>query len=205
MLTNGLCDSSPMQVKPDWNLIYPLSEFYEQSGLSLPPVARIEGREMPAPYRSLLVHDRDMTPTLEEAYGRGVRLRVLAYQLLGNVVSRQVALLARGRERPVAFGAIKIDLEPFPEPARSLVLELKQPLGTILRTQGIEHTSRPDAFVRIESDALINGALQLCGSCELFGRRNVILDSEERVLAQVVEILPPSNGFSHPERDRESQ
>ncbi len=194
-----------MQVKPDWNLIYPLSEFYERSGLSLPPVARIEGREMPAPYRSLLVHDRDMTPTLEDAYGRGVRLRVLAYQLLGNVVSRQVALLARGRERPVAFGAIKIDLEPFPEPARSLVLELKQPLGTILRTQGIEHTSRPDAFVRIESDALINGALQLRGSCELFGRRNVILDSKERVLAQVVEILPPSNGFSHPERDRESQ
>ena len=57
-----------MQVKPDWNLIYPLSEFYEQSGLSLPSVARVEGQDIPARYRSLLVHEHDMTPTLEDAY-----------------------------------------------------------------------------------------------------------------------------------------
>jgi len=54
----------------------------------------------------------------------------------------------------------------------------------------------------VESDALINGALQLSGTHQLFGRRNVILDSEERILAQVVEILPPSNGISFPERVR---
>ena len=202
MLTEGLSYSSPMQVKPDWNLIYPLSEFYEQSGLSLPPVARVEGVDMPAPYWRLLVHDRDMTPTLEDAYGRGIRLRVLQYQLRDNVVARQVALLAEGREKPVAFGAIKIDLEHFPPRARRLVLERKHPLGTILRTQGVEHSSRPDVFVRIESDALINGALQLSGAQQLFGRRNIILDSEERILAQVVEILPPSNGISRPERER---
>jgi len=200
MLTEGLSYSSPMQVKPDWNLIYPLSEFYEQSGLSLPSVARVEGLDMPAPYRSLLVHDRDMTPTLENAYGRGIRLRVLQYRLRDNVVSRQVALVAQGSEKPVAFGAIKIDLKYFPQRARRLILERKQPLGTILRTQGIQHSSRPDVFVRVESDALINGALQLTGTHRLFGRRNVILDSEERILAQVVEILPPSNGISHPER-----
>jgi chorismate-pyruvate lyase len=189
-----------MQVKPDWNLIYPLSEFYEQAGLSLPSVARVEGRDMPVPYRSLLVHDRDMTPTLEDAYGSGIRLRVLEYQLRDNVVSRQVALIAEGREKPVAFGAIKIDLENFPARARRLILKLKQPLGAILRTQGVAHVSRPDVFVQVESDALINDALQLEGVHQLFGRRNVILDAEARILAQVVEILPPSNGISHPER-----
>lgn len=202
MLTKGLSYSSPMQVKPDWNLIYPLSEFYEQSGLSLPPVVRVEGRDMPAPYRSLLVHEHDMTPTLEDAYRASVRLRVLQDQFRDGVVSRQVALVAEGREKPVAFGAIKIDLEYFPDRARRLVLERKQPLGTILRMQGIEHASRPDAFVRVTSDAVINDALQLGGNHQLFGRRNVILDSEERILAQVVEILPPSNGISHPEKDR---
>jgi chorismate-pyruvate lyase len=189
-----------MQVKPDWNLIYPLSEFYEQAGLSLPSIARVEGRDMPAPYRSLLVHERDMTPTLEDAYGGGIRLRVLEYQLRDHVVSRQVALIAEGSERPVACGAIKIDLGNFPPRARHLVLELKQPLGTILRTQGVPHISRPDAFMQVTSDALINGALQLDGAHQLFGRRNVILGAEGRILAQVVEILPPSNGISHPER-----
>ena len=191
-----------MQVKPDWNLIYPLSEFYEQAGLSLPSVARVEGQDIPAPYRSLLVHEHDMTPTLEDAYCRSIQLRVLQYQLRDNVVSRQVALVVEGNEKPVAFGAIKIHLEHFPPRARRLVLERKRPLGTILRTQGVEHTSRPDAFVRVTSDAVINGALQLSGSYELFGRRNVILDSEQRTLAQVVEILPPSNGISHSEKDR---
>jgi hypothetical protein len=77
---------------------------------------------------------------------------------------------------------------------------LKQPLGTILRTQGVPHISRPDAFMQVTSDALINGALQLDGAHQLFGRRNVILGAEGRILAQVVEILPPSNGISHPER-----
>jgi len=194
-----------MQVKPDWNLIYPLSEFYEQAGLSLPSVARVEGQDIPAPYRSLLVHEHDMTPTLEDAYRRSIQLRVLQYQRRDNVVSRQVALVVEGNEKPVAFGAIKMHLEHFPPRARRMVLERKQPLGTILRTQGIEHTSHPDAFVRVTSDAVINGALQLSGSYQLFGRRNVILDSEQRTLAQVVEILPPSNGISHPEKDREKR
>jgi len=194
-----------MQVKPDWNLIYPLSEFYEQAGLSLPSVARVEGQDIPAPYRSLLVHEHDMTPTLEDAYRRSIQLRVLQYQRRDNVVSRQVALVVEGNEKPVAFGAIKMHLEHFPPRARRMVLERKQPLGTILRTQGIEHTSHPDAFVRVTSDAVINGALQLSGSYQLFGRRNVILDSEQRTLAQVVEILPPSNGISYPEKDREKR
>ena len=198
LLTKRLCVSSPLQVKPDPNLIYPLSEFYEQTGLSVPSVVRAEGADMPEPYRSLLVHEHDMTPTLEHAYGRSIQLRVLQYQLRRDVVSRQVALVAEGIKRPVAFGAIKIELENFPPLAKRLVLERKEPLGTILRTQGIDHMSRPNAFVRIASDPVITGALQLSGHYQLFGRRTVILDSWHRLLAQVFEILPPSNGISTP-------
>jgi len=148
-----------MQVKPDWNLIYPLSEFYEQLGLSLPSVARVEGQDIPAPYRSLLVHEHDMTPTLEDAYRGSIQLRVLQYQLRDHVVARQVALIAEGSEKPVAFGAIKIHLEHFPPRARRLVLERQQPLGTILRAQGVEHTSHPNAFVRVTSPPVTRNAL----------------------------------------------
>src|SRR6266702_1049221 len=42
------------------HLFYPLNEFYEQAGLPLPSVAEVEARDVPEPYRSLLVHDRDM-------------------------------------------------------------------------------------------------------------------------------------------------
>jgi chorismate-pyruvate lyase len=194
-----------MQVKPELNLIYPLSEFYEQAGLSLPSAARADVGDVPEPYRSLLVHEHDMTPTLEDAYRQTIQLRVLQYQFRDNMVLRQVALVVQGSEKPVAFGAIKIHLEHFPAQARHLVLARKQPLGTILRTQRMQHTSHPDAFMRVASDSVINGALHLSGSHQLFGRRNVILDSVRRTLAQVVEILPPSNGISHPEKDREAR
>ena len=188
-----------MQVKPNCDMIYPLKEFYEQSALPLPSFARIEGPDMPEPYRSLLVHERDMTPTLEEACGCNIRLCVLRHKQRVNLVSRQVTLVPEGSEKPVAFGAIRIDLEYLSPEARGLVLERRQPLGTILRTQGIEHVSRPSAFFQVRSDALINSALQLSGDCVLFGRRNVITDAAQRTLAEVVEILPPSNGISHPE------
>jgi chorismate-pyruvate lyase len=192
-------------VNPNRNLIYPLNEFYEQSGLRLPAAAPLEGHDMPEPYRSLLVHERDMTPTLEDVYQRNIQLRVLHYALSGNVVSRQVVLIPEHDARPVAFGAIKIHLENFPAQARPEVLESKRPLGTILRTQGIPHAGRPNGYIQVRTDAVIESALQLIGPNLLYGRRNIIVDADQRILAQVVEILPPSNGNAHGERDREQR
>jgi chorismate-pyruvate lyase len=181
-----------MLTNPELNLFYPLNEFYEQSGLSLPSVVRVEGGDVPEPYRSLLVHDRDMTPTLENACGRSVELRVLQYSLSDGVFSRQIVLVPEGGAKAVVFGAIKIYLQYFPPEAKRLVVERRHPLGTILRTQGISHTSRPDAFFQVEADAAINGALGLAGEHVLYGRRNVLLDSSQNTLARVLEILPPA-------------
>ena len=185
-----------MQASPEPTLIYPLDEIYEKAGLPLPPMASIDGSEVPEPYRSLLVHTGDMTPTLETAYGRNIRLRVLQRTLADNVLSREVALVPEGQAAPVAFGFIKINLDHFSEQARQLVLECRQPLGAILRSQAIAHTSHPDTYIRLTADPLIGWALRLTEPCVLYGRRNVIVDATERTLAHVVEILPPANGFA---------
>ena len=192
-----------MQATRDLNLFYPLNEFYEQSGQPLPSVARVEAEEMPEPYRSLLVHESSMTLTLEKAYQRGVRLRVLKSALFGNVLSRQVVLVLDGDATVVEFGGIKIHLQHFPPQARQLVLEGKQPLGSILQSQGIEPASRPEYYIQVMADALIAGALHLAGPCLLYGRRSALLDSSRRTLAEIVEILPPANGFSGLEKRRE--
>jgi chorismate-pyruvate lyase len=191
-----------LQEKVSSHLIYPLNEFYEQLGLPLPMAARLEGREMPEPYRSLLVHHRDMTPTLEQAHDRRIRLRVLQYAVAEDVMSRQVVLVPENETQPVAFGAIKINLQHFHGEAKRLVLERKLPLGTILRTEGMEHSGRPDAYIRMTPDALIHSALGLRESTALYGRRNVIAGSGGKTLAQVVEILAPRNGTSRAERNR---
>jgi chorismate-pyruvate lyase len=183
-----------MQVITDWNVLQPLAEFYEESGLALPAVSLIEGQDVPEPYRRLLVHHRDMTPTLEAAYGQTVHLRVLKHTLRDDVFSRQVLLVLPDGSTVVEFGGIKIYLEHLPEDARRLVLEKRQPLGTILHTQRVAHESHPAAYLRVTADPLMCEALDLAEPRVLYGRCNVLSDPSRNVLARVVEILPTWNG-----------
>lgn len=172
-------------------LLYPLGEFYAQAGLALPPVKRVEGADIPEPCRQLLVHDRDMTPTLEAFHGERIHLRVLARRLDGDAYARQVVLTLNGSARPVEFGAIMIHLQHFPPAAREEILEGRRPLGTILHVHDITHQSRPQAFLHLIPDAVIQEALQLNAPFPLYGRRNVIRDLTGNELADIVEILPP--------------
>ena len=185
-----------MRVTPDATLIYPLDEFYERSGLRLPQIVPLAGGEVPEPYRGLLVHERDMTPTLEGAYGKDIHLHVLQRTVADGVLSREVVLVPKGASTPVAFGVIKIHLEHLTEHARALVLQGRQPLGAILRSQAIAHASHPDMYFRVTADGLIQKALHLAEPCLLYGRHNVIREGAGRTLARVVEILPPANGLA---------
>jgi chorismate-pyruvate lyase len=174
------------------NLLYPLDAFYAQAGRGLPVVGPVRGEEVPEPYRQLLVHDRDMTPTLEAFHEERIHLRVLARRLDGEALWRQVVLTLDGSGRPVEFGAIVIHLRHFPPTARQEVLDGWRPLGSILHDHRIEHQSRPLMFLRVTSDDVMNEALQLTGPQALYGRRNVIRNLAGHELADILEILPPS-------------
>ena len=173
------------------SVAYPLDEFYARSGLTLPPLDQIDGEAVPEPYKSLLVHERDMTSTLETFHKGGVHLRLVSRQQSGDDYSREVVLALDGSETPVEFGAIRIHLGRFPEKARAEILQERFPLGHILKDCAIDYVSRPKAFLRIASDKTINGLLNLTGAHLLYGRRNTLLDPAGRSLAEIVEILPP--------------
>lgn len=174
------------------DIIHPLDDFYAQAGEPLPPYERIPGEGMPEPYRSLLVHQNDMTPTLEKFHKREIHIRVMGRRRKGNEYFREVVLLLDETNEPVEFGAIKINLDRFPEGARDQILNEVRPLGTILRECVIVHDSRPKAYLRFATDKLINEALQLRGAHMLYGRRNTLFDPEGLPLAEIVEILPPT-------------
>lgn len=172
---------------------YPLDEFYALAGRELPQIEPVKGDEVPEPWRTLLVHHNDMTPTLEHFHGDNVWLHVISRRHRGDFYFREVVLLTERDQRPIEFGAIKIDLMRFPCAARPRILEEHQPLGGVLRDYKVSHTSRPKAYLRVEADDFINNALQLKGRQTLYGRRNTLFDPEHRPLAEIVEILPPSN------------
>ena len=176
---------------PALPLVHPLDQFYARSGLTLPPWETVEGEAVPEPFKLLLVHQNDMTSTLENFHGAAVHLRVLGRERRGGEYFREVVLHLEGTERPVEFGAIKIHLDRFSADARARILEEHWPLGHILKDCAVPYTSRPQAYLRIASDELINRVLRLTGANVLYGRRNTLLNVAGQPLAEIVEILPP--------------
>lgn len=180
---------SPVAALP---FVYPLDDFYARAGLPLLAIERIQGEEMPEPYRSLLVHERDMTPTLEKFHNSQIHLRILKREQRGDFYFREVALLLDGSETPVEFGANKVSLVLFPPKARQLILEERLPLGRILKECEIGHTTAAKAFFRVAPDELISSVLHLRTPASLYGRRATIFDAQKRPLSEIVEILPPA-------------
>jgi chorismate-pyruvate lyase len=172
-------------------LLFPLDRFYAAQGTELPSIEQIESNELPQPYRSLLAHDRDMTSSLERHFGQGLHLRVLGLRRSAEVLRREVVLLTDEDKRAVEFGAIEIQLSPFDQSPREQILAARLPFGLILRRFGIVHRSRPSAYLVLESEPVIAGALELKKPSRLYGRHNQLFDDRDRLLAEVVEILPP--------------
>ena len=175
---------------PD-SFLYPLSEFYSRAKLPLPRIEMIPGDAVPEPYRKLLVHHHDMTPTLEAFHNSRIHLEILSRDRRGGFYFREVALRLDHDEKPVEFGANKIYLGMFPEDAQELIGMEQVPLGSILRDCGVKHQTEAKAFLRVEPDELIVKALELEAAVPLYGRKAVISDLTGKPLSEIVEILPP--------------
>lgn len=170
---------------------FPLKEFYAHAGLPLPHVEVIAGDQIPEPYRTLLVHANDMTPTLEEFHRDSIHLEILRTERRGPFYFREVILRLNGNDRAVEFGANKIHLACFPEDAQALILEEYFPLGRILKECSVRHSTEAKAFLKVESDSVMGGAFGLQTPTSLYGRKALIVDLHHRPLSEIVEILPP--------------
>lgn len=183
-MTGPFSSSSP-------DFTQPLADFYVQAGLPLPRIDRIAGTDMPEPYRTLLVHEDDMTPTLERYHGRRIHLHVVRSERNGDSYHREVVLLLNGSEQPVEFGANRVTLDLYPLAAQELILKEYIPLGTILADFKIRHTCHPSAYLELTADTLMGKELHVEQGRLLYGRRNTLRDPQGRVLSEILEILPP--------------
>ncbi len=149
---------------------------------------------IPQPYRDLLVHDRDMTPTLEAFHGEPIQLRVMSRDARFGILFREVVLVTTESAKPVEFGAIRIRLDGFGASAQELIREGLLPLGTVLKRENVPHRSDPQRYLRVEPDQVVTRALELEARGPLYGRHNLISGEDGRVLAEMVEILPLWSG-----------
>lgn len=175
---------------PD-SFIYPLSEFYAHARLPMPGIEKIPGDTVPEPYRSLLVHNNEMTPTLETHHESSIHLELVRCERRGDFYFREVVLRLDTDDKPVEFGAIKVYIARFPDDAQDLILREELPLGRIILECGVAHHTEAKSFLRVQSDALMQDKFNLESAVTLYGRKAVISDPQGRPLSEIVEILPP--------------
>ncbi len=170
--------------------LMPLHYFYERRNLGLPDFHFLGGSEVPEPYRSLLVHSSDMTPTLAAFHGSSLSLKVHEHESSENFEMRLVTLHSQLSNQPVEFGAIAIQLENFPAGMAHEVTDRQKPLGGLLAEFHVSHHGAPVAYFSVPADELIASALNQKVGDILYGRCNQLHDDAGIVFADIVEILP---------------
>ncbi len=178
-------------VRTGRDLVFPLGLAYQQAGLPPPKAVAIAAADIPLPYRALLVHERDMTVTLEEHWGGRVVLRVLSVFTNRSWYVRRVLLSHEYSGRPVEMGAIRIDLDAFAPRIRAHILRNDVPLGRLLRDGGVNYLSRPKLFLSVTPNSEMMGVFWMREPRALYGRRTEVLVSDRKV-GDIVEILPPA-------------
>ena len=166
--------------------------FCAQFQRPLPTLQAVTAEQVPEPYHQLLVHDHDMTGTLERFHNDTIHLQTLEVirDVQKELLYRQV-LLKTEQEKVVEFGAIKIYLTGFGEPALSKILGCLQPLGGILNELNIDYHGRPYGYFRVSSQDPLPGLLSFSSGQTLYGRQNRLERPDGSVIADVLEILPP--------------
>lgn len=170
-------------------LLYPLDAAYRRAGIDPPSAHAVAAEAIPPPYRSLLVHENDMTVTLERYFGGRIVLRPLGVFTRGRSYFRRVLLVHEETGQPVEMGAIRIRLDAFDAALRGKVLRNEVPLGRILRDGRVDCRSVPKAFLEIAPNPEIMGVFWMREARPLYGRRTEIV-REGRKIGDIVEILP---------------
>ncbi len=181
--------SSRQNVPRRRSLLYPLDLVYRRAGIDIPAFEVVAPDAIPLPYRALLVHDSDMTLTLERHFGGRVVLRPLSTFSLGGSYFRRVLLVQEYAGQPVEMGAIRMELDAFDAPLRRQILDNEIPLGSLLRDRRFEYASRVKAFLQLMPNPEMMGVFWMREPRVLYGRRTEIV-RRGRKIGDIVEVLP---------------
>jgi chorismate-pyruvate lyase len=171
--------------------LYPLTDLCSRSGRVLPEAVPVDPNSIPGAYRRLLVHDRDMTPTLEAHYGDRIHIEVLHMMREKQIYWREVVLRLDGSDRPVQYGASRTCLDRFPADAAAWVLQGRTPLGTIMKMWEIAHVCRPYRFLKVTPTAELAVLFGMPTPSPLYGRQNRITNPAGEWLIDVIEVVSP--------------
>ena len=169
------------------DLLAPLRRYYSADA----PVTFVAREALPEGERRLLVHDGDMTSRLGAHHGSVITLEAHEMTVADGYLHRVSILRRRDTGAAVEFGAIRIALDGFAAGPRGQIERAELPLGAVLVENVIPFTSHPGGFFAIDATAYLTEYLGAVPGQVLYGRCNQLRHGNGRLLADVVEILPP--------------
>ena len=169
-------------------IAFPLDVLYERVGLNAPAVRAVTAASLPAPYHDLLVHERDMTSTLEQHFHDRIDVRVVTTFNRGGRYYRRVLLALARSGRPVCMGAVAIRLRALPTRVQARIAAQRAPLGRVLSDARIDFVSRPEAFFRVTPNSEMLGVFHMPRVGPLYGRQDR-LRVEGTIIGTIVEVL----------------
>jgi hypothetical protein len=155
-----------------------------------PRAVVVPADEVPEPYHRLLVHNHHMTVTVEDWFGGGVDVKVLASRRNADDYARKILLAMHEGGRVVQFGLVRIDLGVCPSAVRDAIVEGKTPLGRVLIQHDMLRRIEPTAFIHVALGKTMAGWFGSQAEIESYGRLGVIYTGEKPAV-EVLEILAP--------------
>ena len=152
-----------------------------------------EPEEVPEPFRELLIHEMDMTSTLERYHGEKMILEVLADGQADGYYYREVILRGGETGRAAEFGLIEIEVSQFPEDLHEAILSGRKPLGGIMNESGMIYESQPLGYFSVARGKLPTKLCALGNGDTFYGRYNQLVRADGSCLARILEIIPRSS------------
>ena len=175
------------------SLMWPLNLFYAYYKRDMPEITPLFDWHMPEPYKGLLSHERNMTPTLETFYDSAIHIERLNVVPDREECSREVILRLDTNRQPVEYGASRIFLEALPDTARERICEGQIPLGTVLNQCNCRHTVELSGFFKVKPTPFFANVFSSANGTPLYGRRNRLVALDGTPIAEVCEILPQAD------------
>jgi chorismate-pyruvate lyase len=149
----------------------------------------VNGNQMPEPYKSLLVHQRHMTVTLEKYWQTLTELHVVDLWEHHPYYTRRIYLTTRDSQRPVEYGLVQLDFNACSEQIQQAIRARQIPLGRILKQNDVPTEINCRSYFKIIPSQANIEAFDLNSDGPMYGRyADVEFDGKHAMI--LIEVMP---------------
>lgn len=154
-------------------------------------VEHVPGSLVPEPYKSMLVHDRHMTITMEQYHGCAVDVHVLDRTTdADGIYGRKIILTRHGTDIPVQFGIVRFDFQYVTDAVRQEIISEETPLGRVLINHNVLRHIDLGAILKIKAGPGLAEHLKMEPGQTTYGRLATIF-CNKRPAVDLLEISTP--------------